>query len=84
MEDLQIMIIELISALEGDDDTYITNEDVFWDMIEDIKIKIPKENKIAYNNICNIYDKLNFCTEQKEIIKSLKQIYYYMYNIKIK
>ena len=75
MDDLQVMIIDLTSALENDDDTYVSSNDVFWDMVLDIQSKIPKENNEAYNHICYILDELSFYTDQEKIIKELKEAY---------
>lgn len=79
MDDLQVMIIDLTSALESDDDTYVSGNDVFWDMVLDIKSKIPKENNKAYKHISYIFDELSFYTDQEEIIKELKEAYHDIY-----
>lgn len=79
MDDLQTMIIDLVTALENDDDTYISSANAFWDMVLDIQSKIPKENNEAYNHVCHIIYELSFYTEQEKIIKELKEIYRNVY-----
>ena len=79
-DDLQVMIIDLVTALENDDDTYISSATTFWDMILDIQNKIPKENNEAYGYICHIIYELSFYSDQEEIIKELKKIYRSIYD----
>lgn len=79
-DDLQVMIIDLVTALENDDDTYISSATTFWDMILDIQNKIPKENNEAYGYICRIIYELSFYSDQEEIIKELKKIYRSIYD----
>lgn len=79
MNDLQVMIIDLVTALENDDVTYIKNADTFWNRLLEIYNKLPKENIDVCMDIDCIVFCLGFNTDKKEIIEKLKEIYRNVY-----